>query len=66
MQENIWEDIFTLRHCWQQSTVTLQYHTVQTRAFLGKEGAHTLVHSATKILIYWGFFLSLMTHIKNI
>lgn len=53
--QNIWRHIFAFSHSWQQSTVTLQYRAVQTRAFLGKEGVYTLVYPATKILIYWGF-----------
>lgn len=64
MQE-IWGDIFTLSHSWQQSIVTLQYYAVQTRAFLGKEGVYTLVYSATKILKYWGCFLSLVMHVRK-
>lgn len=62
--QDICGDIFTLVHSWQQSIVTLQYHVVQTRAFLGKGGVYTLIYPATMILMYWGFFLSLMIQIK--
>lgn len=63
--QDIWRDIFTLRNSRWQSIVILQYHAVQTRAFLGKEGVYTLIYLATKILMHWGlFFLSLVMHIK--